>query len=284
MVSRVRNYLERNPIPNVYVLFNLLAQRDKSKYYVATAESKEVAGVLLTYQGFRRPVCWLVAESAESARHLAKFIQFSSGAVWTQLELEEVLRGASESGGVPWKIASSVRFAVMKLDRSKTELKIKNEWRNLSEADAYQWAKADVMMNFEEHELEKDRQENNELYYEVLQKEPNAEQIESARSFLRRSPSFGIFEGETLASRAAIEELGGVATAIRRVFTNPKYRKRGYALSITSVAAREAMKDSGDIILFVRDRNFGAKKMYERIGFRSVAKRIEVDLEPLGQR
>jgi ribosomal protein S18 acetylase RimI-like enzyme len=282
LVSNLREYLELDPVPNVYILVNLLTMNDRSKFFVASTggDKDEIVGALLVHRGFRKAIGWLVAETQESAAELSSQIDFASGSVWTKPEFEKTLQETTKSPKVPWKIQSRRSFDIMQLCETEPELQIKHEWKLLSESDAGEWARANVMMDFEEDELERTGEVRDELFDRLLHKEPTAEEIDGAKAFLRRSPSFGIFEGKTLVARAAIERLGD-AIAIRRVFTNPSFRKKGYGQSITSVAVQEALKEkSSYIILFVRERNYGARRMYERMGFRTVAKRTEFDLEP----
>ncbi len=262
---------------------------DRAKFFVATSkgpgkDQTPVTGVLMIYRGMRRNSSWLVADSPEIAIELSEHIQFQKGSIWTKPEFESVLQQAQGSRSVPWKIESKMPFAIMKLDPEHTNLAINHEWRTLSESDAYEFAKSTVMMEIEEREDEKSAEEqarNTAAFEKLMQTEPSTEEINASRDFIKRFPSFGIIQNGTLAARAAIEVLGNMV-AIRRVFTNPNNRRKGFGMSITSVAVREALKhENSDIILFVRENNYGAKKIYEKIGFRKVAARTEFDLAPV---
>jgi RimJ/RimL family protein N-acetyltransferase len=276
LLPKLREYLERNAAPNVYFLFSLFERSERSKFYVTLDDGGEVTGALMVLQGFRRPFAWLAGDSREAASSLAKLIQFSKGMVWTSPEFEAVLEDSAE--GKPWKIVSKVPFSIMTLERSRVKLDNEREWRKLSPDDSYAWAKSNVMMNFEE-EAEEEHPEKAVRIEEILQKEPTKEDIASATEFLKRSACFGIFDGDTLAARSAIEYLGN-AVALRRIFTHPNYRKKGYGLAITSVAVEEALKVQGarTVLLFVRASNESAKRLYEKIGFRPVATRTEFEL------
>lgn len=282
LIPNLREYLERDAASNIYILFNLLSKNERAKFFLAANDRNEVAGVLLVHRGFRKHLGWLVADSQEAVVELSKFIQFRSGNVWTNPEHEKILQEVSESRKAPWKISSKANFEVMKLDRSSLKLEVNHEWRKLSESDALEWAKGAIMMDVEERKGGRKEQEqpDKSLAKEIL---PTAEDIESARNSLQRMPSFGIFVNGTVAARSAIEVLGDLGVAIRRVFTNPNYRNRGYGISITSVAVQEALKESssGNILLFVRQDNYSAKKIYDKIGFRSAGIRTEFELEPV---
>jgi len=253
-----------DPIPNVYVLQNLGPVNQKPTFYIAINEEKsqDVVGVLLIRKGLRgHPVGWLVSESIEAATELAKLIQFPEGSIWTTNELGKVLDKQFDD-----RIKSRIQFNVMRLDRLRKEFETKHKWRRLTPVDFYQWARMNIMMN---------REESGE---ENTVREPTNEELESAKSFLDRSIVFGIFDGDELISMASVEVLSQLDSAIRRVFTRPKYRGQGFAKSVTLVSAKEALEHSERALLFVRKDNYAAIKVYDDIGFSTVTERIQYAL------
>jgi RimJ/RimL family protein N-acetyltransferase len=269
---RLQKYLERDVIPNTYLLWGLQDTSGTTKFYTTSDEKDDITGTLMVRRGPRRSFSWLIADTGDAAAELSNKISAVPGLLWTMQKFGKILEELSMAGLNSWKIDSQTPFDVMKLDYSKLKLNIVHPWRQLTASDAYEWAKANLMM---------DSEESGDPVLEVPSREPTSEEIESSKGFLDRAKAFGIFDDENLlAARAATEDLR-VAVAIRRVFTNSKYRNRGYARSITSVAVQEAVRiNPENVFLFVRDENSGAKKVYEKIGFKSVAKRTEYDLVP----
>jgi ribosomal protein S18 acetylase RimI-like enzyme len=280
-----QEYLERDPLANVYPLSNLVSRNDKSRFFVRLVEnSGRVDGLLMIIKGFRRPSAWLIADSDQTVRELSTNLQFSSGRIWTKPEKEQILNEISQSEFSPWKIKSRMIFDQMVLDFSKLNLRTSHDWRRLTEEDAEEWTRANWIMDFDEHSLGKldNKSDALSVHHELYARKPSSEDLASARDFLRKTPSFGIIENGILAARSAFEELDGIAIAIRRIYTRPEYRGRGYGLAITSVAVQEAMKQGPGkpVILFVLRDNAQAKRIYQKIGFRMIAERVELQVEP----
>jgi RimJ/RimL family protein N-acetyltransferase len=272
-LPRLREYLERDPTPNIYALSGLFSKGAGSEFYIASNTiGDKIEGALVIRRGYKRPFAWLVTDSNESTEELSKLLNFENASIWVKPQYEDILEETISR--IPSKIDSKERFDIMELDRTNTKLNIKYPWRRLSERDAYAWAKTEALAEQEEVVDKKGKNEN---------VEPSEERIRSSERLLRTFSCFGIFDAEekSILARSAIEELES-ATAIRRVFTNPALRNQGYGRSITSVAVQEAMKnrDSKRIVLFVLQNNHAAKQIYETMGFRRVASRTEFELIP----
>jgi predicted GNAT family acetyltransferase len=260
LVPSVRLYLERDSIANVYLLHNLGLVRDKPLFYVAADGDQNIEGVLLIRMGLRgHPVAWLLAESHQAAAELIQLIKISKGFVWTSNELESVFE--EEFNG---RIKSKSKFNAMVLDKLRSDFEIKQKWRKLSTADYREWAKLNIMMNSKQSDREA--------------RDPTAEELETARGFLDRSISFGIFAEDDLVSMASVEVLSQQDSAIRRVFTRPDFRGRGLAKCATLLASAEALKHSQRALLFVRRDNYPAVSVYDKIGFTVAAERVQFEL------
>jgi predicted GNAT family acetyltransferase len=260
LLPNVRLYLERDPIPNVYLLQNLGTVKEKPLFYVATDGDQNIAGVLLIRTGLRaHPIAWLLAESHQAAAELIKFVEFPEVLVWTSDELESVFE--KELDG---RIKSKSRFNAMVLERLSTDFEIKQKWRKLSAADYREWARLNVMMDSEQSGGER--------------REPTEKELETARGFLERSASFGIFVGDDLVSTASVEVLSERDSIIRRVFTLPDFRGRGLAKRAALLASSEALNHSKRALLFVRKDNYPAVKVYNEIGFTVAAERVQFEL------
>jgi GNAT superfamily N-acetyltransferase len=271
--SRLREYLERDPAPNIYALSGLISKSEGSKFFIAVRGGGEIEGALAIRRGFRRAFIWFATESRESTEALSKVLNSEDASVWVKPEYEAFLEKAIINT-TRCKSTGKATFDIMELDREKVKLAVKYKWRRLSESDAYAWAKTEALAEREEEAAATGGRFENV--------EPSAERVESSQRLLKTLSCFGICDPseKTILARSAIEELA-LGTAIRRVFTDPALRGRGYGRSITSVAVQEAMKKRPDarILLFVLQNNRPAKRIYETLGFHTVASRTEFELK-----
>jgi ribosomal protein S18 acetylase RimI-like enzyme len=83
---------------------------------------------------------------------------------------------------------------------------------------------------------------------------------------------FGVRERGRWVSLAASLVLDGVGY-LDNVATTPAFRGRGYASAVTAFAAREALAESAETVFLLADPDEPPTvKIYERIGFRAVAR------------
>lgn len=64
--------------------------------------------------------------------------------------------------------------------------------------------------------------------------------------------------------------------AVGNVFTDPDYRRRGYATLCTSAVTRELLAQGLDVVLNVQEGNADAIHIYEKLGYREYCRFIEV--------
>jgi predicted GNAT family acetyltransferase len=62
------------------------------------------------------------------------------------------------------------------------------------------------------------------------------------------------------------------------VYTHPDHRSRGYATLATSTVTEEALKNAETAALFVRSDNYSAIRVYEKIGYKNIGKKLWVDV------
>ena len=89
---------------------------------------------------------------------------------------------------------------------------------------------------------------------------------------LRMQRCYGIFENGKLVSVAHTYVRLPEIWIIGGVYTRPEYRGRGYATSVTSAVTRDAVQSGALAMLHVAEGN-PAYRIYERIGYREVARR-----------
>jgi len=62
------------------------------------------------------------------------------------------------------------------------------------------------------------------------------------------------------------------------VYTHPSLRNKGYATLATSAVTKEALKNAEAAALFVRSDNNSAIRVYEKIGYKKIGKKLWVDV------
>ena len=80
---------------------------------------------------------------------------------------------------------------------------------------------------------------------------------------------FGIFDGQRLVAMAGERMWAGTLREISGVCTHPDYQGRGYARRLTFTLIRRQMQRSETPFLHVMRENTGARRLYERMGFRN---------------
>jgi ribosomal protein S18 acetylase RimI-like enzyme len=79
---------------------------------------------------------------------------------------------------------------------------------------------------------------------------------------------FGIFDGQRLVAMAGERMWAGTLREISGVCTHPDYQGRGYARRLTLKLVRRQMHRGETPFLHVMRENAGARRLYERLGFR----------------
>lgn len=93
-------------------------------------------------------------------------------------------------------------------------------------------------------------------------------------------PSWGAFEDGRLAGVARATVRLPNVWMISGVFVEAPSRGRGLGGELTEAISTEARAHGARPALFVRERNEVARRLYERLGFRAVDRRIWIDLHP----
>lgn len=97
-----------------------------------------------------------------------------------------------------------------------------------------------------------------------------------------REPVWGAFEGERLVGVAHAPVTLPFAWVIAGVYTRPEHRGRGVAQAVTAALCRQAESLGAVATLFVREENVAARRAYDKLGFRSVGRKVW--FEALGPR
>jgi len=251
LVHALDAYLRKDLLVNLYLIYDLHYEREqKAAFYLAT-EHEKILAVLLIYRGYPYASTWVLG-SEEGVRKLLD----SVGNVKVVLSATQELSKAVEER---FPISAKFEMNIMALDASVAKLIVRHDVRRLGVNDAYSWARS-VSSNRAGKSVE-----------------PTGDDVEEAKQLLSKNAAFGVLDAGLLVSRAMSHVKLPDAWAVGGIFTDPMYRGRGFGTSVTSALAQEALQHTRKVVLFVRSDNTPANHVYEKIGFRNIAKRIWLD-------
>ncbi|MFX0064871.1 MAG: GNAT family N-acetyltransferase [Candidatus Hermodarchaeota archaeon] len=95
---------------------------------------------------------------------------------------------------------------------------------------------------------------------------------------IKKNPTYGVFINDKLVSYASSFIQLPQVWMIGGVYTHQDERNKGYATLATSAVTEEALKNSKAAALFVRSDNYPAVRTYEKIGYKTIDKRLWVDV------
>jgi predicted GNAT family acetyltransferase len=97
------------------------------------------------------------------------------------------------------------------------------------------------------------------------------------REWVTTLPTYGVFADGRLVSYASSFIQIPQVWMIGGVYTDQRYRSRGYATQATSAATEQALKNAESAALFVRADNTPAIKAYTKIGYRRIGEKVWTD-------
>ncbi len=109
--------------------------------------------------------------------------------------------------------------------------------------------------------------------YELVEVLPPGTEHNPARSRLALQKSlkaqsiFAIYENDIAVAKAGTNAVGVNFAQIGGVFTDVKYRNRGFATFLTNYTAHKLCENGKRIVLFVKKKNMCAKAAYKKAGF-----------------
>ena len=98
-----------------------------------------------------------------------------------------------------------------------------------------------------------------------------------ARANFDREWAFGAFEGNRLVAVAHASVSLPSMWVVGGIFTLPDARGRGHGTRVTTLATRAAIDRGATPILYVREDNWTARQIYERLGYRTATFRVWLD-------
>jgi predicted GNAT family acetyltransferase len=249
-IPALEAYLRKELPENLYLIYDLQYERESRAAFHIAIEDESILGVLLKYRGYPYSSTWILG-SDEAVRELLDEVGREKTVLLTTPELSKTVEEK-------FPTASKYEMNIMALDASAAKPVVRHNVRRLGVDDAYAWARS--------------------VAYRVGENlEPAGGDVVEAQRLLAKNAAFGIVDGGLLVSRATSHVRLPEAWAVGGIFTDPRYRERGLATSATSALVREALQYTGRIVLFVRSDNAPANHLYEKIGFRNIAKRRWLD-------
>jgi GNAT superfamily N-acetyltransferase len=239
LVPLVESFLRKNPFVNAYAIYDLYDLRHRAKFFVSL-ENNELKGLLLDFLS-RIGVhsIWLWGEK-EAIVKLLDTVSADKIIFHVFPEFEPIIRR---------KFAITAKYHVdfMLLRKGEEHLYINHEIKPLSLADVVSFAN--------------------------LRKEaPSDEDVKEAENFLRELPFYGVFKGDELISVACIQAKIPEIWILGGFYTKPEYRNKGCATSLASFLVKKALAETNHVGLHVREDNYPAKHVYEKVGFKTYKK------------
>lgn len=103
---------------------------------------------------------------------------------------------------------------------------------------------------------------------------------EDARKAIARGRYYGVYVDGKLAAIAGRYIVLPEVWVIGDVYVRPEYRGRGYGKIVTSAITRDAIVSGATPLLHVDTENTPAVRLYHRLGYRVLRKRIWLYIEP----
>jgi ribosomal protein S18 acetylase RimI-like enzyme len=243
-------YLRKGLYANLYLVYDLQYERKSRATFYIAEEHGSIRGVLLKYRGYPHSLA-VILGSDDAVRPLLDNVGVEKMVLLATPELSKVL-------GEKFPNASKSEVNIMLLDGPAANLIVRHNVIRLGVDDTRVFARS--------------------LAYRVGENlEPAEDDVVEARRLLAANAAFGIFDGDLLVSRAISHVRLPEGWAIGGILTDSRYRGRGLATSITSALTQEALRYTNRVVLFVRANNAPAIHIYEKIGFRNIARRTWLD-------
>jgi GNAT superfamily N-acetyltransferase/SAM-dependent methyltransferase len=250
-VKKVDTFLHKDPFVNAYAIWDLHYLRHRTKFFLCM-DGVELKGLLLDYLGhIGVHFLWLWGEE-KAVEKLLDAVSADKMIFHVFPEFESIIRR---------KFAITAKYHVdfMLLRKGEERLYINHEIRPLSLADVVSFAS--------------------------LRKEaPSSEDIKEAESFLKEISFYGVFEDDKLISVACVQAMIPEIWILGGFYTKPEYRNKGCATSLASFLVEKALAETNHVGLHVREDNYPAKHVYEKVGFKLYRKmcwlEYNVDIAP----
>lgn len=245
--QRVVEFLRKDAVRHVFALYDIQYEIANTKMYVAF-EGEVLKGYILIYTGTAFPSIVLEGES-EVAKALIKYAPRDNFILHVPRDLMPMI--AEKLSNIKCYVENW-----MLVKRGHANFFNSPQVRRLSDLEDAR----KLMMLFSTNE---DRPQ------ESLNK--NLERI-------NKTSVYGVFiNGELVSCAASLIQLPEV-WLLGGVYTHPNHRNKGYATLATSAITEETLKNAECATLFVRNDNYSAIRVYEKIGYKKIGEKLWVDV------
>lgn len=236
LVSVVDAFLRKDLFINSYAIWDLRYLRHKAKFLVYLDDGT-LAGLLLDYfSDVGLHYIWLWGK-VDVVKKLLNIPLPDKMVFCATPEYENIIKQR-------FPVTAKYQVIFMLLQKGQERLQQRHEIRRLDLKDAYSLAS-------------------------LIKEKPSEKDVEKAKDQLSERIFYGVFMDSTLVSTACIWVRLPEIWTIGGFYTRPKYRNKGCATSLASFLVSEALKKTNNVGLFVRWDNYPAKRVYEKVGFRT---------------
>jgi len=247
--QRIVQHLRSNLLHNLFVIYDLLYEPERTIMYVTHDDSGSLRGHLLIYKGFATiPLAARLDGEERYTQRLLEMLPNEKMVLFCPTNLLKIVKK---------KFREACCYPEYQMYVAKGEERL-------------------VTSNL----VERLKPEHASLLCELYASgEPSfVRSEERCRKLLEKSGVYGIFEGSKLASAAiSVERLPEVGE-VTGVFTHPKYRGRSFGTMTTSAATEDVLRHADGSNLYVRADNRPAVRVYEKLGYKKIDQWYWVDV------
>ncbi len=233
------SFMRQGMILHLFTFYDLEFGRDRTKIWLAFGEAapEKLLGYLLEYDG--RIIH--IHGNEESARQLIARICLDEAVFTVEPQCLEIVRKIFEPVEPldPFSSGKITTFLIMSTATGKLNLLIRHKVKKLDAEDLDQVA--------------------------LVFGEERRTHVENA---LSRGFSYGAYLDGKMVSMATVSYIKGDVAFIRGIHTDPEFRGRGLATSVTSALVAEIARTGKTAVLWVSKDNYAAIRVYEKVGFK----------------
>ncbi len=235
--SKLLRELERDPVKNLYAIWNLTRDPDNTKLY-SCFEGDRMLGYLLLYSGLSHPMAILEAESEEIGSKLIDVLPWEKFAILVSPARYNIV---AERYGSIW---SCLENELSLVGSPFSSAKSKYEPVRIPSTDAKK------LLDFYPHQTAGSRS------------------LAGYEKWLSGQTVYGIFVNGKIVCVAGTYIESQHGWMLGGLYTDTAYRGLGLGTTITSVLTVEALKRSRRAIAYVESRNEASLRILEKLGYK----------------
>ena len=234
--SKLLREVERDPVKNLYAIWNLTRDPDNTKLY-SCFDGDRMAGYMLLYSGLSHPMAILEAESEEIGSKLIDVIPWEKFAILVSPARYNIVAERYRS------IWSCLENELIVTRTPLLSAKSKYEPVRVPPTDAKK------LLDFYPHQTAGSRS------------------LAGYEKWLSGQTVYGIFINDKIVCVAGTYIESHHGWMLGGLYTDPAYRGLGLGATITSVLTAESLKRSRRAIAYVESRNRASLRILEKLGY-----------------